>query len=250
MAILSLLGFALAAGVISLVVATLVAPGAWLARMVEVMCWAVIVIAAVYGAITIGQSLIGNTTTVQVPIAVHTPEVKVPGVVIEKPAALIVSGGVDRATLTIRGLSWEPRILLALETLLQAGAVVYLAWVIRRLAHNIREGVPFARLSRPLVRAAAVLFVGGFLWSIAGGTGAYLAGREALEIHGGYGPDSALGGLPVDMATALSYLGWPEPASWSVNFSFLPFAVALVLALLGLAFRAGERLQAETEGLV
>ena len=56
--------------------------------------------------------------------------------------------------------------------------------------------------------------------------------------------------LPVDMATALSYLGWPEPAPWSVNFSFLPFAVALVLALLGLAFRAGERLQAETEGLV
>jgi hypothetical protein len=250
MAILSLLGFALAAGVIALVVAALVTPGPWLARMVEVTCWAVIVIAAITGAISIGQSLIGDTTTVQVPIAVHTPEVRVPGVVIEKPAAVIVSGGVDRATLTIRGLSWEPRILLALETLLQSGAVVYLAWVIRRLAHNIREGAPFAGLSRPLVRAAGVLFLGGFLWSIAGGTGAYLAGREALEIHAGYWPDSVLGGPRVDMATALSYLGWPEPGTWSVNFSMLPFAVALVLALLGLVFRMGERLQADTDGLI
>jgi hypothetical protein len=100
------------------------------------------------------------------------------------------------------------------------------------------------------VRAASVLLAGDFLWSIAGGTGAYMAGQEALQIHGWSGPDSALGGLPIESATAPSYLGWPEPASWSITVSFVPIAVALVLALLGLAFRAGERMQVETEGLV
>ena len=229
--------------------AALVEPGPWLARLVEVSCWAVIVIAGISGAMTIGQSMIGDTTTVQVPLAVHTPDVRIPGVVIEKPSAVIVAGGVDRATLTIHGLSWEARSLLSLEIILQVGAVVFLAWVIRRLARNIQAGQPFARLSRPLVQAAAVLFGGGFLWSIAGGIGAYLAGREALEIHGWSAPDSVVGGL-ADSTTALSYLGWPEPADWSVSFTLLPFAVAIVLALLGLAFRTGERLQADTEGLI
>lgn len=238
------------AAVIALVMAALVEPGPWLARLVEASCWAVIAIAVVTGAIEIGQTLIGDTTTVQVPLAVHAPDVLVPGVVIDKPAAVIVSGGVDRATLTIHGLSWEARSLLSLETLLQVATVVFLAWVIRRLARNIQAGAPFARLSRPLVQAAAVLFGGGFLWSIAGGVGAYMAGREALEIHGWYGPDSVLGGLPLDPNTALSYLGWPQPADWSINFSILPFAVAVVLTLLGLAFRTGERLQKDTEGLI
>ena len=71
------------AAVIALVMAALVEPGPWRARLVEASCWAVIAIAVVTGAIEIGQTLIGDTTTVQVPLAVHAPDVLVPGVVID-----------------------------------------------------------------------------------------------------------------------------------------------------------------------
>jgi hypothetical protein len=46
-----------------------------LVRFVEVACWAAIAIAVVAGALTIGESFVGNQTTVAVPLAVHTPDV-------------------------------------------------------------------------------------------------------------------------------------------------------------------------------
>ena len=221
-----------------------------LVRFVGIACWAVIGIAVVAGAVTMGTSFIGNETTVTVPIAVHTPDVKVSGVEIVKPDATITSGGVDRATMTIHGLSWEPRIWLALEILIQTGVAVAIALVVKRLAANMRAERPFSGLARPLLISAYVLFGGSVLWSVAGSIGAHLAGVEALEVHGW----TATGVVNADdfpsTVTDLSYLGWPEPASWSVNFSFVPFAVAFILALLGLAFRAGERLQSDAEGLV
>jgi hypothetical protein len=222
-----------------------------LIRFVEFACWAAIAIAIIAGAVTIGQSLGVNQTTVAVPLAVHTPDVKVPGVELLKPDAVILSGGADRATLTIKGLSWESRIWLAIEVLLQCAVAVVLALVVKRLAVNMRAERPFSGLARPMLLSAYVLFVGAGLWSIAGSIGAYMAGREALQIRGWSGPDSVFGvSFPVDSWTALSYLGWPEAGDWSVTFSAIPFAVAFVLALLGLVFRAGERLQIDTAGLV
>jgi hypothetical protein len=221
-----------------------------LIRFVEVACWAAIVIAVVAGAVMITQSLVVNQTTVAVPLAVHTPDVKVPGVELLKPTATILSGGADRATLTIKGLSWEPRIWLAIEALLQSTVAVVLALVVKRLATNMKAERPFAGLARPMLISAYVLFVGSVLWSIAGSIGAYMAGREALQLNGWVGPDTVFGGAALDGLEALSYFGWPEAGDWSVNFSFVPFAVAFILALLGLAFRAGERMQADTEGLV
>jgi hypothetical protein len=176
--------------------------------------------------------------------------VKVPGIELVKPDAVILSGGADRATLTIKGLSWESRIWLAIEVLLQSAVAVVLALVVKRLAANMRAERPFSGLARPMLVSAYVLFVGAGLWSIAGSIGAYMAGREALQIHGWSGPDSVFGSVPWDGWEALSYFGWPEAGDWSVTFSAVPFACAFVLALVGLAFRAGERMQADSEGLV
>lgn len=221
-----------------------------LVRFVQIACWAAIAIAVVAGAVTIGQSLIGDQTTVAVPLAVHTPDVRVPGVELVKPDAVILSGGADRATLTITGLSWESRLWLAIEVLLQSAVAVVLALVVKRLAANMRAERPFSGLARPMLVSAYVLFVGAGLWSIAGSIGAYMAGREALQIHGWSGPDSVFGSVPLDGWEALSYFGWPEAGDWSVTFSAVPITCAFVLALLGLAFRAGERMQADSEGLV
>jgi hypothetical protein len=251
--IVGLFAMVIMAAVIVLPIIALQSTGG-LVRFVEIACWAAIVIAVVAGGVTIVQSLAVNQTTVAVPLMVHTPDVKVPGVELLRPDAVILSGGADRATLTIKGLSWESRIWLAIEVLFQAGVAVALALVVKKLATNMRRERPFAGLARPMLTSAYVLFGGSVAWSVAGSIGAHMAGIEALELHGWTvtGPlesGATSGDFPSSL-TDWSYLGWLEPADWSVTFSFLPFAVAFVLALLGLAFRAGERMQADTAGLV
>lgn len=231
-------------------IVNLLRAGAPLIRFVEVACWVAIVVSAVSCAAVVGQSLIGNQTTVQVPLAVHTPDVLLPGVTVVKPAATIVSGGADRATLTITGLGWASRIILSVSTITQAAVTIVVALVILRLARNLRAEKPFGGLAQPLLVCGGVIFSGALVWSVAESIGSYLAGQEALRIQGWASTSEVLGSWVPDSATALSYLGWPEPANWSVNLSFLPFGAACVLALLGLAFRSGERMQADTEGLV
>ncbi|MFT4216759.1 MAG: hypothetical protein QM619_06180 [Micropruina sp.] len=225
-------------------------PGPRLVRFVDIACLVVIVFTVIGAGLTIAGSLSGDYTTVSVPLVVRTPDVIVPGVVVDKPPATILSGGVDQATLVLRGLSWQARLPLAAGTAIQAAVIVLIAWTMRRLARNLRSGQPFTDLSRPLFRVAAILFVGTLLYALVNAIGSDLAGQEALAIQG-WGSDETSPwpktGVTRDQ---LSYLGWPEPATFRIMFPWTPFAVALGLAVLGLAFRAGERMQTDTAGLV
>lgn len=224
--------------------------GGTLVRFVEVACVGTIVVATLRGAITIGESLVSDITMFQVSLAVHVPEVRVPGLTVDRASAVILSGGADRATLTVTGLSWASRLLLAAESVLQVVVTIVIALMTLRLARNLRAGKPFDGLARSLVQCAIVLFLGALLWSFVGGIGSYTAGREALEIHGMSAMDGTIGAQIFPETPAdLSYFGWPEPTLFIV-FPFWPLGIASALALLGAAFRAGERLQADTEGLV
>lgn len=243
--VLPLMGLFVAGAVISLVRA-----GSTLVRFVEVACLITIGVAALSAAIGIGGSLFGNTTTFEVPLSVHVPDVRLPGLVVDKPSAVITSGGADRATITVTGLSWLSRLLLATESLLQVAVTIVVALVVLRLARNVRAERPFAGLFRSLVQCAVVLFVGALLWSVAGGIGSFIAGREALVIHSMSAADGTIGAqLFPETPADLSYFGWPEPALF-VQIPFWPLGIASALALLGAAFRTGEQLQADTEGLV
>lgn len=225
-------------------------PGAGLVRFVEVVSLLTIVVAGLSAVVTVGYSLIGNVTTFQVAVESHVPEVRLPGLVVDRPSALITSGGVDRATLTVSGLGWAGRLLLASETLLQAAVTIVIALMVLRLARNVRVGRPFDGLNNAVITSAVVLFVGAGLWSVVGGIGSYIAGREALEIHGMSAAEGTIGAqLFPDTVGGLSYYGWPSP-TLSIVVPFWPLGIAAALALLGLAFRAGERMQADTEGLV
>ena len=221
-----------------------------LVRVVEVACLITIAAAALGAVIGLGRSLLTNTTTFEVPLTVHVPDVRIPGLVIVKPSAVIVSGGADRATITVTGLSWLSRILLASGSLVQVAVTIIIALVIFRLARNVRAGKPFDGLSRSLIQCAMVLFVGALLWSVIGGIGSYAAGREALEIHG-WGADAGTVAAQLlgDSTIDLSYFGWPAPALF-ITLPFWPLGIASALALLGAAFRTGERLQKDTEGLI
>ena len=63
------------------VVSTLLRSGPRLVRFVEIACWVIVGVAIVWTLATIGLSLVGGTTTVEVPLAVHAPAVKVPGLI-------------------------------------------------------------------------------------------------------------------------------------------------------------------------
>lgn len=229
---------------------SLLKAGSTLVRFVEVACVVTIVVAALSGAIGIGGSFFDNITTFQVPLSVHVPDIRIPGLRVDKPAAVITAGGADRATITVTGLSWLSRILLASESLVQVAVTIAVALVVLRLARNVRKGKPFDGLARSLIQCAVVLFVGALLWSFVGGIGSFIAGREALEIHSWGAMDGTLGSqLYPQSPEDLSYLGWPEPALF-ISLPFWPLGIAAALALLGAAFRTGERLQADTEGLV
>ena len=224
--------------------------GTTLVRFVEVAAALTIVIAAVSGAIGVGRSIIGNTTTFEVPLTVHVPGVRLPGLILGEPSAIIVSGGADRATLTVTGLGWLSRILLATGSLVQVAATIVIALVVLRLARNVRAGTPFEGLSSSLAQCAVILFLGALVWSVVGGIGSFIAGREALELHSWSMADGTVGADIYPQSTAdLSYFGWPEPALF-ISLPFWPLGVAAVLALLGAVFRTGERLQADTAGLV
>jgi hypothetical protein len=221
-----------------------------LVRVVEVACLITIAAATLSAAIGLGRSLLTNTTTFEVPLTVHVPDVRIPGLMIVKPSAVIVSGGADRATITVTGLSWLSRILLASGSLVQVAVTIVIAVVVLRLARNVRAGKPFDGLSRSLIQCGVVLFVGALLWSVVGGIGSYAAGREALEIHGWGADEGTLAAqLLGDSTTDLSYFGWPAPTLF-ITLPFWPLGIASALALLGAAFRTGERLQKDTEGLI
>ena len=221
-----------------------------LVRVVEVACLITIAAATLSAAIGLGRSLLTNTTTFEVPLTVHVPDVRIPSLMIVKPSAVIVSGGADRATITVTGLSWLSRILLASGSLVQVAVTIVIAVVVLRLARNVRAGKPFDGLSRSLIQCGVVLFVGALLWSVVGGIGSYAAGREALEIHGWGADEGTLAAqLLGDSTTDLSYFGWPAPTLF-ITLPFWPLGIASALALLGAAFRTGERLQKDTEGLI
>lgn len=236
--------------VLVLATRSLANPGPRLVRFVEIACVVIIVVTVIATGLIIGGSLSGDNTTVTLPVVARTPDVIVPGLVVDKPSATIISGGVDQATLVIRGLSMPTRLLLTTGFALQAATIVLIAWTMRRLARNLLSEQPFTELSRPLFRVAWILFAGSVLSAILSDVGSSLAGQEALRVHG-WGTKAGFRWPDLELtAENLAYLGWPEPGPLSITIPWTPLAAALGLALLGLAFRAGERMQADTAGLV
>ncbi len=227
----------------------LAAPGPGLVRTVEIACLAVIAAVATFAAISIINSLFGNTTNVEVVLAANPPQIKLPGFSFEPGTAAILSGGVDRATITVSGLSWLPRALLAATTAVQAFVTITIVWTIRTIARQTRAGKPFDRTPQLLMGCALLLFAGSFAWAVLGDTGAYLAGEEALDVSG-WGTDQALTSYLGQTELNAYDLGWPETAHWQVNLPMLPLGVAFGLALLSLVFAAGQKMQEDTEGLI
>jgi hypothetical protein len=118
-----------------------------------------------------------------------------------------------------------------LEILVGAAAGVVLLLLLLRFCRNLMRGVAFGRGNTRLVSAAAFTVLIGW---IATSTLDGAASGPALESVGARGSRCLLGCVGSGQAAA----------------DYTPLIAFLVLAVLAVAFRVGERMQRDTEGLV
>ncbi|PZQ90389.1 MAG: hypothetical protein DI534_04020 [Leifsonia xyli] len=201
----------------------------------------VAVVVAGFALVTAATTLVADTVTASFPVQTLPLEAP-PGVdFLRGPAAAIVSGGLDHATAQLTGLSIATRALLASGTLLWAAMIVVVALTVARLASSVVAGGAFRPgAARAFTVSAVAVFVGGGLSSMLTQLGEWRVSDEALRVEGwGYTGSAA--------PTSLSDLGWPDPALFLLTFEWWPLLIAFALAVVGLAFRAGELLRARAE---
>ena len=179
------------------------------AHLAGVVKWAGIITAVgaiAVTALSLIDPLLNDRTTVAICSPLPAPPCS--GHHLQGMTATIVGGGVDRATLTLAGLSWETRLLLVTSWVIQCAMWVAISWVAVRLASSLEDGDIFRDGARTIAKVASIVAVGGLLGSILGDLGAWRAGVGALE-HSGGGADGAIAAL--DPFDNLAQYGWPEP---------------------------------------
>jgi hypothetical protein len=130
----------------------------------------------------------------------------------------------ESATLEVADPSLGERVLLDLPAVFDAVLILLGIYWLFLVARTLGAGDPFApRNPFRLFGIAALITVGTFA-------------------------DSLLTGITTHQLVAGTSLA--EHVPFSVNFSFLPLAVAVLIAAVAEAFRIGVRLREDTEGLV
>lgn len=209
-----------------------------------------------------GLTLIATITAVTVTLLEDAVEVTVPVAqfwqgpfpwitIIEGPSATVVGGGFTHAELLVSGLDVGTRLWLAGGHAAQGITFGLIGVVIAMLCHRLLGGSPFRpALSRSVMLTAATITVGGLLWQICFGIAGSAASEQALRVTGWNsefpGAESA---TPSDSGLDPFATGLPMP-SFGFSIEFWPLFLGLALAAVALAFRQGERLQRDTEGLV
>jgi hypothetical protein len=220
--------------------------GQALPRFVPVIAAVSVCGAAIWMILPVAASLIGDSTTVSVPLDPFPPHAAA-GIVLDPLPATITGGGVDQATLSLTGLSWPTRIVLALSRLTAAGIVIAVAIVATRLARSLQDADPFRTGTRALGTCAAIVAIGGVTSSILGDWGSWQAGQEALGVHSWTSSPALVIASPAELAQ----YGWPQPAHFfTLTVPWWPLLGGLGLALVAAAFRAGEHLRDDVRGLV
>jgi hypothetical protein len=200
-------------------------------------------LAVVGTLIAVIQALSQDSVPVTIPVRQFWPEV-LPGIeILDGPTATITSGGFERAEVEIAGLDTTARVLLAAGHLVQGATITLIAIVIVILCTRVLDGSPFRpMLSRAMTVAAAAVAIGGSVWQVCFQIAGSVASSQALTVSA-WATDTAVAGDPG------TDVGWPQPAI-GLTFEFWPLLAGLVLAVLAVAFRHGERLQHDMEGLV
>jgi hypothetical protein len=207
-----------------------------------------------YAAVT----AVATAITVVVTLTSHAVQVTLPASVSVAPFPWITDFEVEASAVgpaeaqldvVVEGLGVDARLWLAAGQLTQGAILAILATVFAVLCHRLLDGSPFRpAITRAVSVSAIAIGVGGIAWQVFYATGNGIAARQALEV-GGWSAQAPTSEIADYLFTTDTGTGIPEP---SLNFTidFWPLYFALVLAALVFAFRYGERLQRDTEGLV
>jgi len=177
------------------------------------------------GAIRIASAF---AETVDITLQTSTPVTTtqlIQGVTPASPSVL--SGQFDLATVSVWGPSTGARILIAAAALVGILATVVVALAIAYLCQRLRRGDPFVpALSRAMFVASLTLMVGGVI-----GQGLTVAAAWLVsdELDSARSTHEFIPGGPAD---------------------YTPIVAGIVLGVIAAAFRIGERMQRDTEGLV
>jgi hypothetical protein len=150
---------------------------------------------------------------------------------LDTPAALPIGQSgtevdveVDQAILTASGLPGSVVTFLALAVIIEAASTLAIVACAGILCRNLMKGRAFSRTNTPLVITSAIVIVVG----------------------------TTVGGLFQTMGANGALVAVSDGSSDGVvaSGSVVPYLVATGLAAVSLAFKAGERLQREADGLV
>ena len=210
-------------------------------RIIAITYAAVSAIGAVAGAV---QSLFSETVTVRLPVDPFWPSL--PSTVqVTGTTADVVGGGFDHAVVVLTGLDTATRVWLAAGDVLQGATNVAIGVVVAALCTSIIRLNPFRpALTRGINLTATVIIAGGLGWQVCDAVAGSLASFQVLGATGW-----SLDTSDVDWNDVREIIGLPGVRhEWIVEF--WPIWVGLALFAVSAAFRSGERLQRDTEGLI
>ncbi|HEY8912758.1 hypothetical protein [Lacisediminihabitans sp.] len=209
----------------------------WIAALETVAAAALTLLAA-------GADLLAPVVNLQLPVASFWPQLK-PSVRLDPaPVASIASGGFRQADVGVSGLGLDARLWLAGGHLFLGAVAVSVGIAIAVLCARLLRGNPFGpALSKTAFRAAGVVAVAGIASQVCAGVGGMAASAQALAVTGwGIDDRDVIGGNLRD-------IGWPLPSEGFTVDSW-PVAFAIAIVAVAVAFRFGERLQAQSERLL
>lgn len=212
--------------------------GAQLLAIVRFAAFGTIAV-AVGAALWAVLNLVGERTTVTVPVSpvpLHQPTDFVPGA---GPVATIAAGGFDQVTVVAEGLAPLTKATLGAAVVLWSAMAVAVALVMLRLVRTLGGGDPFALSSAALMATGWIVMLGGTAAGWMGSLGAWLAARDLFA-----GWSSAGDGGD------LTRLGWPDPGQIRLDFPWMSLLAGLSLAVLAAVFRHGAQLRQDAAGLV
>lgn len=189
-------------------------------------------VVSVFGVLFAGGALlwgvfafVGMLTNETVPVT-QPISLDVTGIATDGPAS-VAGGDTTFAEVSLAGLSTAARLLLGGGTLILALVQVLIAIAVVALCRQLLAGRPFVpALGRLLEAVAIVVLAGGMI-------GQALYGFGNFQVASELNTDPIGSGFPLTM-----------------HLDSTPFVVGIVIALLATAFKIGERLQRDTDGLV
>ena len=193
---------------------------------------------------TVISDFVARSVPLSLPVYTFWPVLPPGASITGGPTAQVTGGGFVSAQVSVSGLDGATRAWLAGSTLLQGSTIIMIAVVVMTLCSTLLRNEPFhAAVTRGMRRLGFTIIVGGLGWQVCSGVGESLASSQVLQLG------SAALQNPVTWDDINMIIGFPQPTP-HLQVDFWPIWVGLAMLVLAAAFRYGERLQRDTDGLV